>query len=532
MTGSQPSIRMQRLALSLKALLLVILAATVVRTAWLSDDAYITLRVVDNFVEGYGLRWNTFERVQAFTHPLWALVLSAAYYITREHLFTTLAVSMAVSMAAVWTAASGTPRNAAAAMGLVLMLMSRAFMDFSTGGLENPLSHLLLSVMALAFFSDALRGDRRIIALSFIASLGILNRMDTALVFLPPLLYELSLRRTWRSASMAAAGLAPFILWEIFSIIYYGFPFPNTAYAKLATGMGALEAARNGVYYLLDSLMNDPVTVPAIAAGAVLPLIQRNARMAPFSVGIILYVLYVIRIGGDAMSGRFLSVPFFLSVLLVMRMARGSGRVILAVSLAALLAGLALTPYPPLASGADYGLDRGALKAQETEFGTAFSYENPEAFISAYGIADERGYYYRNTGLLRALMEEHEMPDHPWAAMGRILRAEGRRVHTFGSVGFMGFFGGPGLRLIDVFALCDPLLARLPDGVLLRPGHFRRAVPEGYPETLLYDSNHITDPRTAALYDELSLITRGPLLSRERFRAIWRMNTGQLSRGR
>ena len=43
---------------------------TLIRNLWIGDDAFITLRVVDNWVNGYGLTWNISERVQAFTHPL------------------------------------------------------------------------------------------------------------------------------------------------------------------------------------------------------------------------------------------------------------------------------------------------------------------------------------------------------------------------------------------------------------------------------------------------------------------------------
>jgi len=44
--------------------------------SWVGDDAYIMFRVVDNFVNGYGLRWNVANRVQAYTHPLWMLVMT------------------------------------------------------------------------------------------------------------------------------------------------------------------------------------------------------------------------------------------------------------------------------------------------------------------------------------------------------------------------------------------------------------------------------------------------------------------------
>lgn len=47
------------------------------RTAWISDDAAITLRTALNFTHGYGPVFNIDERVQAYTHPLWFLLLSA-----------------------------------------------------------------------------------------------------------------------------------------------------------------------------------------------------------------------------------------------------------------------------------------------------------------------------------------------------------------------------------------------------------------------------------------------------------------------
>tara|TARA_B110000879_G_C10744993_1_gene345632 strand:+ start:162 stop:476 length:315 start_codon:yes stop_codon:yes gene_type:complete len=45
-------------------------------TAWISDYAAITLRTVLNFINGYGATFNVGERVQAFTHPLWFVLLS------------------------------------------------------------------------------------------------------------------------------------------------------------------------------------------------------------------------------------------------------------------------------------------------------------------------------------------------------------------------------------------------------------------------------------------------------------------------
>jgi hypothetical protein len=40
----------------------VVLLASVFYKAWVGDDAAITARVVDNFLHGYGLRWNVTDR--------------------------------------------------------------------------------------------------------------------------------------------------------------------------------------------------------------------------------------------------------------------------------------------------------------------------------------------------------------------------------------------------------------------------------------------------------------------------------------
>ena len=115
------------------------LAVVLVRSAWVADDAFITLRTVDNFVRGYGLTWNPSERVQAYTHPLWMFVLSAGYALTREPFYTTVALSFALNTLAVLLfvfCLARTPRGAI--LGIVVLLASKAFVDYSVSGMENP----------------------------------------------------------------------------------------------------------------------------------------------------------------------------------------------------------------------------------------------------------------------------------------------------------------------------------------------------------------------------------------------------------
>ena len=72
---------------SIQAILFLLFTTYIVvllRSAYVNEDAYITMRTVDNFVNGYGLRWNIAERVQTFTHPLWLIMITTIYFFTQN----------------------------------------------------------------------------------------------------------------------------------------------------------------------------------------------------------------------------------------------------------------------------------------------------------------------------------------------------------------------------------------------------------------------------------------------------------------
>lgn len=110
-------------------------AALVIRNAWLSDDAYITFRTVDNFVNGYGLTWNVAERVQTYTHPLWMFLVAAVYAVTREIFFTSLILSIVLSLVAAGIVAFRMSRSVwLACASLAVCTLSKVFIDYSTSG--------------------------------------------------------------------------------------------------------------------------------------------------------------------------------------------------------------------------------------------------------------------------------------------------------------------------------------------------------------------------------------------------------------
>ena len=485
----------------------VAFALLLVRSAWLSDDAYITFRTVMNAIGGYGLRWNVADRVQTFTHPLWMLVMLAASFITRDVYFTSLAISIALSVAVVAIVTGRLASSLPMALAAVAIFgVSKSFVEYSTSGLENALTHCLLACFFLAQLS-ALIGRRRIFVLSLVTSLLMLNRLDTGLLVLPMFGVELWRTRPSRPWASAAVGMLPLAAWEIFSIVYYGFPFPNTAYAKLGPGVPRGELLYQGALYLLDSISNDPITLLVILVAVSSAWALRREWTA--SAGIFLYVAYVVWVGGDFMSGRFLSAPLLCSVIQICRqpVATRFNRAWLLAMVAILLVGIG-GPRPTIATDTTFG----DIAADEA--------------IPPSHVTDERRYYYKSTGLLK--LEVHvKPPDHRWMHIGEEDRREHLQVATTDAAGFVGFGAGPSVRLIDRWGLGDALIARLPAEVPWQIGHFSRRVPAGYEETLIKKINVIRDPGVAAFYDKLRIITEEPVWSRERFKTIAAMNLGR-----
>lgn len=511
-----------------KILTLVCLAAFALilfRTAWVGDDVYITLRTVDNFVNGHGLLWNTSERVQSFTHPLWLFLLVLVYAPTRDAYTTALTVSIVTSLLTFWLIIR---RDGFAWLGAAILLFSKAFVDYSASGLENPLTHLLL-VLFFIYFIEKPSSTYR---LGLLAALLALNRIDAVLFVVPALGYLLfqpssdlaplhspgpaasaqSGRGFAGSLASMADGFLPIFLWEIFSLLYYGFPFPNTYYAKLGAGILQGEMFEQGWVYFLDSLQRDPLTLTVILTGIGLSFWRGEKRERMLALGSLLYLVYVFSIGGDFMSGRFLTASLLISSLLLLRLARSWSKEQRAFAIG-LVALLGIFSTPP-----NYILDLTQPRFTEHDLQT--------------GINDERAYYYPISGLMNYRVGKGiPFSGEGWVEHGYALRESGKSVVDEKNVGFIGYFAGPDVHIVDLYALCDPLLARLPASSLdkWRIGHYEREVPNGYLPTLRTGINQIHDPNLAAYYDQISLITRGPLFSRARLIAIWRMNTGQFN---
>ena len=481
--------------------------------SWIGDDAFITFRVVDNFVHGYGLTFNPDERVQAYTHPLWMLLLSAAYVATSDLFYTALALSYVLCVAAlgiIFTSLNSVWRSA---LLFGVLLSSKAFVDYTSSGLEYPLSFLLLAAFYSRFFrwpQTAPIRPRALITFGGLASLAFLNRSDAILLYLGPLAYL-----TWRAwpvhrlrlAIYFAIAFAPAVLWLMFSLVYYGFPFPNTYYAKVAIGIPRILQLRQGLAYVANSINYDPITLGLVVLAATTAVRLRRLPELAAAVSALLYVLFTISVGGDFMSGRFFAMPLLISAIVFVR-TMPSRRAAAALG-AALVAYNVMTPLAPIKTRA--------------------SYDGAWPWRQQNGIKDERGHYHQITNVL-FYAPFRTLPDHQWFREGISFRNSPDKVSVQGSIGFFGFNAGPAKYVVDRNALSDPLLARLPVSESLYfeffAGHFFRELPEGYLESRREGKNLVVDPLIHDYYDKLLNVAAGPIFTRARARDIWDLNLG------
>jgi len=490
--------------------MLAIFVALLVQTSWVEEDAFITLRTSDNFIHGYGLRWNVDERVQTFTNPLWMFLLAGAHVIVKNPYIALILLSILASALGMFVLLVNLPRsNFGVLLAFAILVLSKSFVDYSTSGLENPATHLIAAgFLVLYFKAEKPLADKTLFFLSLLAGLAAFNRMDTVLFYLPALVVLFLNRPNRRTLLVMLAGFSPFILWELFSIIYYGFPVPNTYYAKLGAGVPSGELAKQGALYFLNSLGWDPITLTMIFSALALTFIGRRREEILVALGVVLYLGYIVAIGGDFMSGRFFSAPLIFSVALLVRRAEDATTLEKYVWIGlALLLGVLLAPLKSYA---------GPLESDLV------------TFDNTTGVADERFGYYRYTNLL-LFNRNGNLSVNPLAEYGLRLREQKIKTSVTTGIGMSGYFAGPQTHIIDALALGDPLLARLPPADLADwyIAHLVREVPEGYFETIESGENQITDPSLAEYYDKLHLIVSGDLWTAERWEAIWKMNTGQ-----
>jgi arabinofuranosyltransferase len=474
------------------------LLAAALASAWVCDDAWFSLRSAWNLAHGHGLVFNPGERVQAFTSPLWTLLLAVPLVLQVPAFPAALLLSglCTVLTVALLARRIGTP--GAAALALALLLGSKAFVDYCSSGLENPLIHLLYLAFLVRWRAGSARHPG---VVGLLAGLLMLTRLDLALLVLPHLL--LLLQGT--DGRTRLRGLLPgallLLLWGGFSLLYYGSPVPTTAIAKLGdAGLPRGFLLERGLAYLTEGLAWDPLTLPVIAAGLVLALAGPWRSTLPTAAGVLLYLIWVVWMGGDFMAGRFLAAPLLGAVFILAQrpLLERPGWLLVLLVVPAMV--LLLSPRSPLRAATYDGFDP----------------DTPR--YTTHQIADERLVYHERGALLPGIsrtMDGGDAVDGP------------HELIVFEEVaGFNAFIAGPSCHVVNPYGLSDAFVARMPATPpgQERAGHVLRRVPPRYLDSIHAGENLLEDPQERALLDDVWLLTRRPILAPGRLGAMVRLH--------
>lgn len=504
------------LFLALSLALLVFL-----KNGWVTEDAYILFRSLEQLFAGHGPNWNPHERVQVFTSPLWYGVLAFSRLFSQDLYLTTIVVSLLLWLATLFVIHAIIKHAGILLLTVLVLISSNSFFDYTSSGLENVLAYLVIACFVytyLTFFSGSVRehaDDQTLktsmLKLLVIYGLLILVRHDLALLLFPAMAYAVIQSKylfSWRQWLLyAALAFSPFFLYSLFSLIYYGFLFPNTAYAKLSTGIPQMDMFSQGFRYILVTLKYDVMTMLVILAAIIvsfLPSTKPQIRYLGF--GLLLNLFYVVYVGGDFMLGRFLSYAFLLSVLILAVHAARLNRYQL------VMIGLVVMVY--------------AIFYHHTPANSPIKYKNQ---LIESGVADERGFYFNDVSLYSYVqLDRDAFPQSQWRKQAEKFKQSDNMLVIRPTIGLYGYYAGIDKIIVDPFALADPLLARLPAApVPWRIGHFGRYLPAGYEDSIRNNNEVIVDENINAYYKKLKLITQGEdLFSYQRLKTIVLFNLG------
>ncbi len=478
------------------------------------DDAFISLRYVDNFVAGKGLVFNEGERVEGYTNFLWVMLISL-FAATTPLEPPLIAVGLCIvvyviNLLVVWRicrtiAPAWHPRAFRFPLAVGLLAVQNTFVDYGTSGLETGFASLLVNLGVLSLLgsvsSTGAEGveprPRSMLAAGLCWILATLTRPDHAIFYavgsavvfglwigpsVRALRSERSLRAVWRAGlAPMLAYAAPFSLWlahAAWKLHYYGELMPNTYYAKSA----GLTYYAQGWVYATEFHFGSHLWI-AIGMGVLaLPLLllgRRREQAVGHRTGdpgptrrflafalpaILLYEWYVIRIGGDFMAGRF-----YVSVLPLLLMSlelcvHELGRL---GPLRSRRASNALTEPPPRRQQ----LRPLALIAAGLLACTAMGVRMIKPRAPRWHLADEST-HYPIAGWSPIVIE------HGNYGIGQELGAMQRQgiepIIATGTIGMVGYYSR--MTVIDRYGLTDATVAhsKVPR-VRGRPGHEKRA---------------------------------------------------------
>ena len=302
-----------------------------------AEDAYITYRYAENWVNTGSLIYNQGEPINAMTSPLHAIFSAALFFVTGNTVLSNKIIAfilLLLSALLVWYRY----RNQIHLQLLALILLfPPCVLLWTFGGLETPILLLLATVTVILVDHQSGFRPNSLYLVFFLAGLAFLTRYDSVLFFLPITLYIASKTRSITHIVIAAAGAAILPLaWLFVSVYYYGDLLPTSFYVKTPKGdLGDLIF--NGIYVASYLFYVGIVPVTALIFATLITghrtmdfLYQHFKSVWWLYVGLLLEILYGLTMATHHMmfSFRFF-VPYIPSaVILVVDLLRRASEIV------------------------------------------------------------------------------------------------------------------------------------------------------------------------------------------------------------
>ena len=311
---------------------------------FIQDDAFISFRYVQNFVDGHGLVFNIGERVEGYTNLLWVLILSALVRMNFDigNTAQTLSLAFGVLVLVMTYLLSGLIRIKGDIETKYAKKSKTESVDSSTGFFDLIPSALLVFTGSFVFW--AISGMETTMFISF-CLLGIYyyikdkdlptpNYKFPIFILLATLtrpegmyFFGLILIHRFGLLFMEKRGeglkeffskknlisylvyVIPVIFYFVIRYSYYGYLFPNTYYAK--TGLSS-QYITAGIEYFMKFFSSYLLYGVILVAPVYLFRKKENFfEISLFYLLIVSFILYVISVGGDVLKQN----RFFLPIL-------------------------------------------------------------------------------------------------------------------------------------------------------------------------------------------------------------------------
>lgn len=277
-------------------------------TVWTLDDAFISFRYARNLINGNGLVFNVGQRVEGYTNFLWIILLSGLWKSGLDIVATSRVLGMVFAAGTIvltYELSAALHRREHDFLDLLapsILVFYPGFAFWTVSGMETLMFTFLITLATYCYLRDA---DN--ILVPIILALGTMTRPEGTIFFGVLLVDRWFSKRGMKRRDFlwVASFLIIYLPYYLWRWNYYGWPLPNTFYAKV--GYTPWQVLR-GLRYFGEFLWQGGgilFVVLACISGAS----WRERNLRGIYVSLLLYTLYVILVGGDFYFGHRFLIP-------------------------------------------------------------------------------------------------------------------------------------------------------------------------------------------------------------------------------